>query len=585
MKNPLNQVLNNKGSGSDGRFSFSGFCKQDWDIKVRLIFWVSGLFLGIVAAYTTRHYINGDAITYFDMAEAFRTGNWKDATNLTYSPGYPILLALMGHVLQSSNYLFLAKGLNLLCFVLAMLACDFFTIRSARILNIESQGKSLPAPLFMAICYSAFLLSSLSWIRLQVVSPDMMVFAIILLCCLVLLKISLDPKKTALFGVLGLASGLGYIFKTFLFPFSAIFFVLAASHSRSISGGLGRISLAVGVMLLVSSPVVVGQSLMAGKLSYGEAGNYNYSYFVDGRGESIHKPVVVNQQPQVLTYERGTILTFPKGADPAYWNMGVKPVFNFSKQVSAIRENLDQLIGRVFLPFLVVLFWFFLQWRRNGIARTSLFPPSTHLMLGLISIAGTFMFCLVVMEIRYVAPFLFLGIVALAWLPRYDRDPNMRLSVITLETGFLVAVLMVILVQSLVDQSIRCMQAVNGKKSHYELFMEAKSVSDFLRSKQIGKGDKVAIVRPFNERLYWAQLAGVRITAEIVDADELLRCQPNERTQAMTALKEAGFKAVISTNLDFLSSGIERWQKPPKTVNHVVLLLDDRSKKSSLPKK
>ena len=91
---------------------------------VRRVFWAVGLVFAAFLAYTTRHHINGDTVAYFDMAEAFRVGAWSGLINLTYSPGYAILLGLSEKLLPWVDELYLAKGLNFLSFVAAMTACD-----------------------------------------------------------------------------------------------------------------------------------------------------------------------------------------------------------------------------------------------------------------------------------------------------------------------------------------------------------------------------------------------------------------------------------------------------------------------------
>lgn len=551
------------------------------DVYIRRIFWGLGLSMGVVVAYLTRYYVNGDAITYFDMAAAFRSGEWVDAVNLTYSPGYPILLALMGFILKNDNYLFLAKGLNLFSFIVAMGACDLFVSQAYKSLQDEFKRRSLPGPVFTSICYAAFLLSSMGWIRLQVVSPDMMVFALLLVCSTVLIKITSNPEKFSLYGVLGLMAGLGYVFKTFFFPFSGLFFLMAVCWNRRILPAILRLSFALGAMLIISSPVLITQSLVAGKFSYGEAGTYNYSYFVAGQGERIHSPEVLHQSPLVLSYDRGKITTYPKGADLAYWNMGIKPAMNLKAQFSAILESLDHLFGRIFLPTIAFMAWFLVQWRRNGLVRPYFFPPSVPVMLAIISLSGTFMFCLVVMEIRYVAPFVFLGFVALASLPKRKAGEDGKSSRDFLDAGILVTVLLTILIQSVVDQSLRCMQTIDSKKSHYDLFLETKAVSDFLNSNGVSTGDRIAIILPFSQRLYFANLAGARITAEFPDTEEFLKSTPESRSNAMEALRKAGIKSIVGANPALIQGSEMGWKSIHGAPNHFAIILNPESKNSN----
>jgi hypothetical protein len=584
------------------------------DSRIRWAFWIIGTLLGAILTYTTRHYVNGDAIAYFDMAEAFRRGIWPDVVNLTYAPGYSILLGLARSVLPDVPEVFVAKGLNFVCFLAAMAACDLFVIhirteilgdsysfardvkareRSSQSSSAskgkecksslslgEGQGESpkcevngAPA-FFSAICYSAFLLAALVWVKVQVVAPDLAVFCFVLLCCVVVLKMQSDSASYFDFGLLGLFNGLGYLFKTFFFPFSAIFYLLAALCCGSVRRAIPRLILGAGVMLLVAAPLLIAQSLRVGRVSFGESGNYNYAQFVAGRGESIHKPRVIHEKPAVLGYEYGTITSYPRGNDPAYWGIGIKPALNIRAQVSALRESLNHLFGRIFLPTAAILLWFCIQWRRHGLSRSRLVPPSPWIILLVVSLAGTLMYCLVVMEIRYVGSFIFLGFVALALLPRSCCDGSKNRFRGNIEAGLLVAFFLGTVIHSMVDQTVRDYYTLGGKISHRELLKEAEAVSRFLESHGLKNSDTVAIVRPFHDRLTWAKSAGVRITAEIPDADEFLKEGSSQRLAALNALKFDGFKAVVANDRSFASIMNEGWLKVPGTTNYFMIVLN-----------
>ena len=44
--------------------------QEVWSLRIRVAFWVLGIVLGSIMAYTGRYYINGDAIVYMEMGEA-----------------------------------------------------------------------------------------------------------------------------------------------------------------------------------------------------------------------------------------------------------------------------------------------------------------------------------------------------------------------------------------------------------------------------------------------------------------------------------------------------------------------------------
>ena len=115
-----------------------------------------------------------------------------------------------------------------------------------------------------------------------------------------------------------------------------------------------------------------------------------------------------------------------------------------------------------------------------------------------------------------------------------------------------------------VDQSIRSLRSTDSKASHHETFMEMVATKDFLKANGIDKGDKVAIFRPINCKLYWARMAGVRVMGEIVGVNEFLDGTAQKRTETLNALRDHGFKAVFAKEPRFAGIVNEGWMKVPE---------------------
>ena len=99
-----------------------------WERRVRISFWFVGLSTAAVLAYTTRYYLNGDGINYIEMGDALRDGLWSGLVNTTESPAYAFMLGI-GHLLLGTTVLTelpLLKSVNMVCFAMAMAACDLF---------------------------------------------------------------------------------------------------------------------------------------------------------------------------------------------------------------------------------------------------------------------------------------------------------------------------------------------------------------------------------------------------------------------------------------------------------------------------
>ena len=338
-----------------------------------------------------------------------------------------------------------------------------------------------------------------------------------------------------------------FVFHSFL---RILLLFLQKSHPTS---AVGRHSDAHRGFSCDDIPIIGGRA----SFNWG-VGSYNYAFHVAGEGAGIHAPKVIHHNPDILYYDHGTLSTYPHG-DPAYWALGIKPVFNFKAQLNAIRGNLDQLLSGILWPTIVVLLWFITQFRIATFVPLRFFPPSTFIMLVLVCLAGTASYCLVSVEIRYVAAFLFLGFAALVVVPRYQPSDFKERPSIILQASTVTAIFLGMVVIFVADQSMRSLYSTGKKVSHRETFMDMVAIKDFLEAQGIGKGDKVAVFCPINYKLYWAKIAGVRVMAEIMNVDKFLEDTPKERTKNLDALKRNGFKAIVVKQPQFVTLAKEGW--------------------------
>ncbi len=173
----------------DIRHSMLNFLqKSSSETTIRVLFWTIGPLIAAVLTYTTRYFINGDAIAYVEMGEALRYGRLWELANLTYSPGYPVLLGLGQILLRTSplDELELLRVVNFFCFLLAMGSCELLMIfcrREAEALENRNEAL-LPRPILSLLCYSMFLLAALDWVKVRLLNPDMLVVATIADLCL-----------------------------------------------------------------------------------------------------------------------------------------------------------------------------------------------------------------------------------------------------------------------------------------------------------------------------------------------------------------------------------------------------------------
>lgn len=527
--------------------------------SVRIAFWTVGIACGIVLAYTTRYFINGDAMAYIEMAEAVRNGRWEGLANLTYSPGYPVILAAAQLLLGTNplNELQVLRVVNVACLLLAMGACEFFMRGIRRFLAVErrSPEEPLPIPLVDALAYAMFLVAGLVMVRVRLLNPDMLILGIVVLCAGIVLRIREQPRQYAWYALLGVVTGLGYLLKSFFFTFAPVFFLMAGLCAESVKKAIARIVVAAAVMLVVASPLIITLSERTGRLTYGELGKLAYAQFISGQGNPI-RPQRLHDDPAVFLYRSTTAETRPSGYDIAYWHEGFHPRIDMSAHAKVIASNVVEFAGQVPWAALIIV-WFALMGWAGAVRLGKVHPPSPFFLLMPTALAGIGFYLLVHVETRYAGSFFFLAFMALVSTLRVCTNSRSSVFVTSAAGWALVCFLCGLVVYSGIDQSMRGLWSSGGKLSHRDAFLEHVTVKDHLEKMGLVKGDEVAVVGapPVN----WARMARVKVTAEIPAANRFLASSAEARAAALDALHRAGVKAVVVKGSAFGRLAREGW--------------------------
>jgi 4-amino-4-deoxy-L-arabinose transferase-like glycosyltransferase len=547
----------------------SPLTSDKWETRTRILFYSVGIVLGAILTYTSRHFINGDAINYIEMGEALRYGNWQDFVNLTASPGYAALLGL-GQILLNTdrtNEIPLLKTVNFGCMIIAMWACDVLlrSLKKHYASLLGSNRKPLPWFMIMALAYSMFLFCALDLVRPRLVAPEMAVLASVLLLMAVILEIKEDPNHYMMFCLLGLSSAIAYLLKTFFFPFSIWFFLIAGLACGSIKKAIPRVAVAVVTMLLVCSPWLLALSCKVGHLSYGETGSLNYGIYVKGEGSSLHSPVSFANAPEILLYQNTPFenATWPATFDPSYWKIGIKPIFDLKAHIRLFLEHTYQICCEQPWLFLLILVWVVWNARLGSLRLGRLWPLPVQLCLALPAVIGIAMYSIIHVEMRYLAPFMFFIFVALSLCPRYDmRDRAVARKSIA-GAAVLVAVILGFTMSTVVDQSIRSLISTSEKPSYRDAFFQMLAVKDYLQGQGAQGGSQVALVGV--PPSYWGRMAGVKISAEIPKDEDVLSATPEKRKTSVETLRSVGVNIVVAKGKDFAKLTDEGWALVPGT--------------------
>ena len=370
-------------------------------------------------------------------------------------------------------------------------------------------------------------------------------------------------------------AGLGYVTKTFILPFSAVFFLLALACGRSLKRTFALVLASAAIMAAIAAPLIWAQSTKAGRLSYGEAGNYNYAYFVAGQGHRIHVPRQIHNDPTVLIYDTGTINTYPPGTDPAYWHLGVRPTIDVKAQLSRFLSNVKDMLGGTALPLAAVLLWFCGQLFKAPVSAIRIRPPSLSLILGVISLLGIAMYCLIIMELRYVAPFIFLGFAALVCF--IDYSAVVPAGAISFDAS--------VMGPGRVPGRY-CSIFMCGSKLQGACFYPSEAISSaVLHGSTSGEGlahgprsgqrRGCCGLYPPRDTLRWARPAGVRVVAEVRGTKPFAEESGENRIDTLNDLRREGISAVVTKRPFAEKLGGEGGTRVPGTNDYSVKLLNN----------
>lgn len=518
--------------------------------------------LGALHAWAGRYAMNPDGISYLDMGDAFLRGDWEMAINAYWSPLYALLIGIANYVIRPSFYWEFAVVhlVNFFIFAGALFAFRFFLHSLIAFLtryrndDEKEEVERLSLRMLTMMGYGLFLITSLNFITLAGVSPDLLVSMFMFVVGGVLLSLNRGRNSRnaslGLYIALGVGLGLGYLAKAIVFPLAFVIFLVAFWIQKISWKHAGGMAVACAIFFLISAPWIMVISRAKGTLTFGESGKLTYAWHVNGvrlhthwQGEEgifgvpIHPSRVISTQP--LAYEfRGPVGgTYSPWYDPSYWYEGAQSRFTIGNQLSALGRNVRILyetlvtfqVWSIVIGFLIMtLLWRHALRLREVMRMSILFVPA---------VVGISAYLLVLVQPRYVAPFVVFFFFAWASLIRVPRD--------ILGKGAANSVAVVITIMLAFPLVVSTSAKFVGDPIH-----EHAHVAEELMRIGISAGDPVAIIgwQFDGSAAYWARLARVRIVAEAApSATENFWMKKNDvQHEIFKAFQNIGARAVIT---------------------------------------
>lgn len=531
--------------------------------------------LGFLHVWAERHYLtNADAMSYLDIADAYLRKDWLTAVNSYWSPLYSWLIALGLLLVRPSTY-WKFSVLHLVNFAIYLFAlgCFGFLIRELVRLNRSLKEKLLteglvilPAWALVALGYPLFIWSTLYLILVHEESPDLLVASFVYLASAIILRIRRQPSRWVLFLLLGLILGLGYLAKSVMLPLALIFLGIGMFSVGSLRRAWPRILLAAVVFILVAGPFVFAISRAKGRLTFGDTGRLNYLWSINrlpmthwqgelpGYGQPKHPSRKVFDAPPIYEFGYPVGGTYPVWYDPTYWYEGGVSHFDLLQQLRVIgnaAQSYYELFHKWGLQYglLTGILTLYLMGHRG---RSTLHDLAPQWSLLIPSIVGIGIYSLVSVQGRYVASFLVLIWLALFSGVRLHNLPGADRLIKSI-TIVLMSIMIFTSVASSSREAILTARSLFGgedRSAH-----EQWQVAEGLRAVGMSPGDKVAVIgHPI--RSFWANLAGLRIVAELQDinAASFWKGDSSLKNGVVQAFAGTGAKVIVA-------------EKPPSEVD------------------
>jgi hypothetical protein len=524
-----------------------------------------------VEAWAFRHFVTIDGISYLDAADAWFSGDFKDAISGHWSPMYSWLLGAFLKVLHvSPDTEFGAVHLfNLLLFGVALISFGhlleslFAYVQQSR---DDSLVRPLPPTIFIVLAYIAFAWAGIVLIGVRNTTPDLLVLIGTLWATDILLQIRAKGASWMRYSLLGFVLVLSYLSKAIMFPLGFVFVAASIFAARNSRQGLRLAALAMAVFLLLSGPFILALSRKQGHLTFSESGKLNYGWFVNdaqpafvhwqgqppGMGSPLHPTRQILPDLPVFEFAAPIYGTYPAWYDPTYWWAGMRTHFSLREQLRAIFRNGRKVINVFFDLDGVWIFSLTVLICAAG-TKNYIRQIQSNAFLFLPPVAGILLYLVVLTVERYLAPFaLVILVVMLAsvWLPA--NDPLSK----RVATSVLVAAVLVTAFSGLHFLTWSKSVIAEAEAVPYEMWKAA----DGARQLGIRPGDKIAELEPAiredrllarSENPVLARLLGVRITAELAPPDNNFFWSSDEVTQQriLHALASTGAKAVIDYDI------------------------------------
>lgn len=570
---------------------------------IRRVLWIYLLLLVPLAWFSAKYdpyAIDGDAVSYMDLADLIHSHRWHDVVNGYWHPLYPAFLAVGQMVFHPTrwNELGAYYAVNVFIFFLEvvgmlLLVDGLVRLRERLTPTMESL---LSADVLRLVGLSLLVTATTRELTLGKVRTDSLLQALILTGVGMLLKaLATEGRSSFLYaGLMGLTFGFAYLTKSFAFLLTFLCIAVLIGFATLICKRRFPTAVAQGLLALIAFGVVAGPYVAAlsrqqHRFDFGDSGSLNYVWYVSGTEKMHLQPRMTSsfgsanvdlkhpehelmQHPGVYGYAEMQQGTYPPWFSPTYWNDHITPKFSLSLLVKRDLRNVV-LIFRYLLNHpeaLLLLFVLLFAFGRLRVGASFAWPAAA---LGVL-IWG--IYALVNVEERYVtAAFLLIMLALFAAIEKREKTSSTPLSL-----GYGAAA--VVLLFAMLPLGVMAREAAENRRQQslvgqVPAWRDAQifGAAQGLRSMGMMPGDTIACIGTIAcvNDFYWARAAGVHIVGEIYAPNakhlaEQLDAMQN-RDQAYAALRNLGARVIVGSfdpgEMNGAHPGTEGWQRLGET--------------------
>jgi hypothetical protein len=535
--------------------------------------------------------IDGDAVSYMDIASAMLHGRWHDVVNGLWNPGYPALLAL-GKLLTHADRMHELQVFYWVnyCIFLFSLACTASFVRSLlRVRNLTTNEISTPIawaisdPLLYIAAYSVVLYSWQQEFSFGKIRVDGLFASLLLLAFGFLLCAAVTKSYASAVG-LGFSLGLAYLVKSPGFVLAGMALVVLAAFlfmQHSVHHPIRKTLVAMVFFTVVAGPYITALSIQKGRFDWGDSGKLNYAWHISDTqpmhllnnqlwrfgSASVHlkhPEIELLSEPVVVYFPHFPHATYGPWFDPSYPNDGVHPYFRFNAQLrSSLRQSRHlvrfTIIHSILLAFLFAVLAYGMRAVQIILLRRIL------VLLAAVFVFSCFMYVSVHFEDRYVAgPYWIAWIAVMGLLVAPSGNAKGRYLTEGATTFLAITVLMLGVQAITKARENAIMTGTYSGWYNAEIYNAAGKLAQYDAS----SGSEVACFEACKGDHYWARLASIHVTSEIYDTRYMKDGEsPNQiwdnlpnKPAVYAALRGVGAKGIVGL-FDDPPSATEGWQR------------------------